>query len=197
MRRFPARDRAEAMSLLQFSEDLPQHARLCMDMGCGTGDFLLHMCPKDPSTLWLGVDIAHDRVQKTAVRLHRRYVDNVRLHCGDGQDFLASLPEGCLSEIHMNFPDPWLKTRQWKNRLFRPSFALDILRALKPEGEFYFVSDIAEYAHSVADLLTPFPGWKSLYEPVVQQNIFQDFPTLFYRKMSPLRPISYLSFKKI
>lgn len=194
MRRFPAEMRAAALSALSFSE-APSRG-LCIDMGCGVGDYLISACPKNPSALWVGVDIAKERIEKTAVRLMRRDISNARVFCGDGQDFLSSLPPLCAAEIHINFPDPWLKTKQWKNRLFRPSFAADLLRVLQPQGRLFFVSDIAAYAQSVAGLLAPLEGWESLYQPMVKQNIVDDFPTQFYRKMSPLRPISYLCFQK-
>lgn len=177
-------------------ETLPSTVPVYVDMGCGVGDYLLHRCPEDSKALWLGVDIAKSRIEKTTGRLLRKGISNAWLFCGDGQDLLACLPENSVSEININFPDPWLKSKQWKNRLFRPSFVVDILRVLKQGGELSFVSDISAYAQSVAALLEPIEGWKSIYTPTVKENVFESLPTLFYRKMSPLRPVSYLRFVK-
>ncbi|MGL4367690.1 MAG: tRNA (guanine(46)-N(7))-methyltransferase TrmB [Brevinemataceae bacterium] len=168
-----------------------------IDMGCGHGDFMLAHCNDNPQQHWIGIDISRKRAIKTESRLLRAGKQHFRLFADDGQDVLSVMPENFVDTIHINFPDPWLRDRQWKNRLFRPSFVADIIRVLKKDGELSFVTDIREYAESVSRILTQFPGWKSIYEPIVQENIVESFPTLFYRKMSPLRPICYLLFRKI
>lgn len=177
--------------------NLPKDRPIIIDMGCGHGDYMLAHCPSDKNAFWIGVDISRKRAIKTESRLLRANNDNFVLFADDGQDVLSILPANSIDTIHINFPDPWLRERQWKNRLFRPSFVADIVRVLKPNGILSFVTDIREYADSVAEILTSYPQWESLFTPTVQENIFESFPTLFYRKMSPLRPISYIKFKKI
>ena len=176
--------------------DLPKDKTIVIDMGCGHGDYMLAHCPDDKDVFWIGVDISRKRTIKTEKRLLREH-NNFILFADDGQDVLSILPANSIDIIHINFPDPWLRDKQWKNRLFRPSFVTDLVRVLKKGGVLSFVTDIKEYADSVAEILTQFPQWTSIFTPIVQENIFQSFPTLFYRKMSPLRPISYIKFHKI
>ncbi len=176
--------------------NLPKDKAIVIDMGCGHGDYMLAHCPDDTDVFWIGIDISRKRTIKTEKRLLREKNDNFILFADDGQDVLGILPANSVDVIHINFPDPWLRERQWKNRLFRPSFVTDLVRVLKKGGELSFVTDVKEYADSVAEILTQFPQWTSSFTPVVQENIFESFPTLFYRKMSPLRPISYIKFHK-
>ena len=176
--------------------NLPKDKAIVIDMGCGHGDYMLAHCPDDTDVFWIGIDISRKRTIKTEKRLLREKNDNFILFADDGQDVLGILPANSVDVIHINFPDPWLRERQWKNRLFRPSFVTDLVRVLKKGGELSFVTDVKEYADSVAEILTQFPQWTSIFTPVVQENIFESFPTLFYRKMSPLRPISYIKFHK-
>ena len=176
--------------------NLPKDKAIIIDMGCGHGDYMLAHCPDDTDVFWIGIDISRKRTIKTEKRLLREKNDNFILFADDGQDVLGILPANSVDVIHINFPDPWLRERQWKNRLFRPSFVTDLVRVLKKGGELSFVTDVKEYADSVAEILTQFPQWTSIFTPVVQENIFESFPTLFYRKMSPLRPISYIKFHK-
>lgn len=171
--------------------------KIVIDMGCGHGDYMLAHCSKDKNIQWIGIDISRKRAIKTENRLLKANNSNFIIFADDGQDVLMNLPDNCISTIHINFPDPWLRERQWKNRLFRPSFVVDMIRVLKPQGQLSFVTDIREYAESVANILSLFPQWTSEFTPIVQENIFENFPTLFYRKMSVLRPISYLLFTKI
>lgn len=179
------------------SVNIPKDRPIVIDMGCGHGDYMLAHCSDDINVFWIGIDISRKRVIKTENRLLRANNTNFVLFADDGQDILSILPANSIDTIHINFPDPWLRERQWKNRLFRPSFVADLVRVLKPHGVLSFVTDIKEYADSVAEILTSYPQWESLFNPTVQENIFETFPTLFYRKMSPLRPISYIKFKKI
>ena len=176
--------------------NLPKDKAIVIDMGCGHGDYMLAHCPDDTDVFWIGIDISRKRTIKTEKRLLREKNNNFILFADDGQDVLGILPANSVDVIHINFPDPWLRERQWKNRLFRPSFVTDLVRVLKKGGELSFVTDVKEYADSVAEILTQFPQWTSSFTPVVQENIFESFPTLFYRKMSPLRPISYIKFHK-
>ena len=187
---FTSQDKIETVNL-------PKDRAIVIDMGCGHGDYMLAHCPDDTNVFWVGIDISRKRAIKTEKRLLREKNDNFILFADDGQDVLGILPANSVDIIHINFPDPWLRERQWKNRLFRPSFVTDLVRVLKKGGELSFVTDIKEYADSVAEILTQFPQWTSVFTPVVQENIFESFPTLFYRKMSPLRPISYIKFHKI
>ena len=181
------------------SDILKEHLNrpIVIDMGCGHGDYMLAHCSDDRNILWIGIDISRKRAIKTNDRLLRAQNDNFILFADDGQDILAMMPENIIDTIHINFPDPWLGEKQWKNRLFRPSFVADIARVLKKGGDLSFVTDIRVYADSVADILSLYPHWESKFNPIVQENIFENFPTLFYRKMSPLRPISYIKYNKI
>ncbi|MGL4677335.1 MAG: tRNA (guanine(46)-N(7))-methyltransferase TrmB [Brevinema sp.] len=184
-------------TVADFQEELPTKRSIVIDMGCGHGDYMLAHCADCRETFWIGIDISRKRAIKTETRLLRENHDNFILFADDGQDVLSILPASSVDIIHINFPDPWLRERQWKNRLFRPSFVVDLVRVLKPQGILSFITDIKEYADSVAQILTYYPQWSSLFNPIVQENIFESFPTLFYRKMSPLRPISYIKFHKI
>ncbi len=168
-----------------------------LDIGCGHGDFLLHHAPASPERLFVGVEISRKRVHKTAHRLAKRSIPNFRMIHSDGETALSCcFPKQTVDAIHVNFPDPWLRKRQWKNRILRPSFLIQALRVLKDGGTFNFVTDVREYAEEAARILSDFPGFKNRYDAPIRRDVFSSFPTLFYRKMSPLRPINYISHEK-
>lgn len=168
-----------------------------IDMGCGHGDYLIEHTVKRPECLFLGIEIARKRVLKTSSRLAKRGINNYYVIHSPGDLALSLLlPEESVDEIHVNFPDPWLRKRQWKGRIFRPSFLMQISRVLKKGGKLHFVSDVAEYAEQVAALLLDFPYLTNVYEQPIHHDLFESFPTLFYRRMSPLRKINYICFEK-
>jgi tRNA (guanine-N7-)-methyltransferase len=170
---------------------------VAVDMGCGHGDFLIEFCKDYPGKLFVGIEISRKRTHKTAHRLAKRGFSNFRVISAPGEIALKLFfPDNSVDELHINFPDPWLRSRQWKNRILKPSFVIDIIRVLKPDGELNFVSDVEEYALYASSLISRFPNFKNAYDTPVKKNIYDSFPTLFYRKMSPLRDINYVKFVK-
>ena len=171
--------------------------KLILDMGCGHGDFLLEKTVKYPQNHFVGIEISRKRASKTSDRLHKRNIPNYHVIDSEGELALKLIfAEKSVDEIHINFPDPWLRKRQWKNRIFKPSFLIQVIRVLKPGGFLYFVSDVAEYAEHVLKIIEEFPGLTSQYEKGIEKNLYEKFPTLFYQKMSPLRDINYICFRK-
>ena len=47
----------------------------------------------------------------------------------------------CNNNIYINFPDPWIKKRQYQRRLSYPYFLKEYYRILKPGGKIFFRTD--------------------------------------------------------
>lgn len=168
-----------------------------IDMGCGHGDYLIDQCEAFPDKLFVGVEISRKRANYTSERLLKRGFTNYYVVHGDGEAVLRLLfPSESVDELHINFPDPWLRMKHWKNRIFQPSFLVEAIRVLKPGATLDFVTDVADYARYVGDIIREFPLLENQYDNVVEKNLFDRFPTLFYQRMSPLRHINYIRFRK-
>ncbi|MGC8764486.1 MAG: tRNA (guanosine(46)-N7)-methyltransferase TrmB [Brevinematia bacterium] len=184
-------------SLRDFLLDI-EKKKVVLDIGCGHGDFLIRCTLNDKETLFVGIEISRKRAFKTSERLNKRGIENYRVINGDGEFILKTcFPDSSIDEINVLFPDPWLKKHQWKNRIFKPSFIIQLIRVLKNNGEIFFATDVREYAEEVYSLLREFKELKNKYSNPFEVDIYPDFPTLFFKKMSPLRPINYICFKKI
>lgn len=176
---------------------LIQNKKCVFDIGCGHGDFLIDQTVREPDTFFIGIEISRKRVFKTSERLSKRSITNYAVIDSEGELALKLLvPSNSIDELHVNFPDPWLRKRHWKNRIFTPSFLIQAIRTLKKGGALHFVTDVREYADQVALLLKEFPGLENSYAHDMEINLYDHFPTLFYKKMSPLRPIHYIRFIK-
>ncbi len=171
--------------------------KVVIDMGCGHGDYLLEFAPKNPDILYIGVESWRKRAHKTAHRLHKRGIGNYRVIVGTGEVVLKSLfPDESADELHVNFPEPWLRERYFKRRIWRPSFLIETQRVLKRGGIANLVTDIEQYAVLGAEAIGGIPGFVNNYSEPVMRDLFETFPTLFYEKMSAIRHIHYVSFKK-
>ncbi len=168
-----------------------------LDVGCGHGDYLIENTGKYPNRYFIGIEISRKRAYKTSERLYKRGILNYSVVDCDAELALKFLfKENSIDEIHINFPDPWIRKRQWKNRVFKPSFLINAVRVLKEGGTLNFVTDVREYAEHVFSIIKDFPFLKNNYKKSIEENIYPEFPTLFYKKIDPLRGINYISFRK-
>jgi len=174
-----------------------QNKRVIVDLGCGHGDFLIYNLEKDRESAFVGIEISRKRAYKTSERLAKRNFTNFAIiNCSGELALKVCFPSESIDELHILFPDPWLKKDQWKNRILKPSFLVQALRTLKKGGKIFFVTDIKEYAKDAFELLNSFDELRNFYVKPIETNLYSEFPTLYYRKMSPLREINYICFEK-
>jgi tRNA (guanine-N7-)-methyltransferase len=183
-------DRLEAL-LPQFLVDLSvqspqpldalfpvQTDRLRLEIGFGGGEHLIHRAVESPTTGFIGVEPFVNSMQKLLAHVEEAGARNIRVYNDDATQLLDWLPDACLDQIDLLYPDPWPKKKHWKRR-FVSSVNLDRFhRVLKPDALFCFASDIDTYvnwtlqhcrdhggfewtARNASDWLTPYDGWPS------------------------------------
>ena len=74
------------------------------------------------------------------------HLANIRLHHGDALEVLAWLPAASLARVDLIYPDPWPKRRHWKRRFVQDDSVAALAHILRPNGEFRFATDVADYA---------------------------------------------------
>jgi tRNA (guanine-N7-)-methyltransferase len=125
-----------------------------LEIGFGGGEHLVAEALAHPETGFIGAEPYVNGMAKILARIEAENIRNVRLYAGDAAALLAWAPEGALSRIDLIHPDPWPKRRHWKRRFVQDAMVGAMARALKPGGEFRFVSDIDGYnAWTLAHLL--------------------------------------------
>lgn len=129
-------------------------APLALEIGCGTGHFVLELARQQPDTDFLAIDIYNKGCLKTCGKLDAAGVGNVRVLRIEARELLLNhTPPDSLQAIYINCPDPWPKKRHRQRRLVNRGFLELALRRLRPDGDFYFSSDQRDYAEQVAALL--------------------------------------------
>ena len=123
-----------------------------LEIGFGAGEHLIWQAERHPHA---GVIGAEPYVNGVAAALSaieaRRLQGRVRLHPEDVHPLLRWLPPASLSRAFMLFPDPWPKKRHRARRLFSPALLDGMARILRPDAEFRFASDIADYAEDAIE----------------------------------------------
>ncbi|WP_298260828.1 tRNA (guanosine(46)-N7)-methyltransferase TrmB [Bradyrhizobium sp.] len=116
-----------------------------LEIGFGGGEHLIAEARAFPHTGFIGCEPYVNGMAKILTLIETNDVKNIRLFAGDAAELLAWLPASSLARIDLIHPDPWPKRRHWKRRFVQDTMIAAMTRALKPGGEFRFVSDISDY----------------------------------------------------
>jgi tRNA (guanine-N7-)-methyltransferase len=132
----------------------PPAEALRLEIGFGGGEHLAAEAVAHPTIGFIGCEPYVNGMAKILAQIEAHNIGNIRLFAGDAAELLAWLPAQSLERIDLIHPDPWPKRRHWKRRFVQDATVTAMARALKPRGEFRFVSDIDDYcAWTLAHLL--------------------------------------------
>lgn len=130
-----------------------------LEIGFGRGDFLVHLANTRPDAFVVGVEVANRSLDAAERRLMRGAAPNARVVHASAEAALAHLFEpASLTEIHVNFPDPWFKVRHQGRRLIRTQVLEAMVSRLAPGGRLYLATDILAYAEMAAERFARTPG---------------------------------------
>lgn len=139
---------------------------LVVEIGFGRGEFLLEMAAKYPELAFLGVEVSWKRVLKMARKVARAELENVRLVAGRGEAILHDcLPEKSVSEIWVNFSDPWPKAAHAHRRIFQPEFIRRAAEVLEPGGVLHIATDDPSYSEQIGQVLAAEPQLVNHHAP--------------------------------
>jgi len=117
--------------------------RVEVEIGPGTGTFLLAAAARDPHTNFFGIEHSHTRAFYLTAAIEERGLRNARVIAADASCVVATvLPAESVDVYHIYFPDPWWKRRHHRRRLFTPAFAATLVRTLAVGGRIYVATDV-------------------------------------------------------
>lgn len=125
-----------------------------LEIGSGKGRFLISSAVEQPDVNFIGIEKSLHYHRVINERVEKRHLTNVRLINHDA--FLVvrdMLPDACLREIHIYFPDPWPRKREQKRRIIRPEVLEQFRRVLVDGGSGIYVTDHREYFEAAAPLI--------------------------------------------
>lgn len=132
-----------------------RQAPLILEIGFGDGESLTAMAQAHPEADYLGIEVHRPGVGHALLRAEALELKNLRVMCADAVEVLGKqLPDGCLNQIQIFFPDPWPKARHHKRRLIQPLFVALLVRKLKPSGRLHIATDWKDYAYPILKMLS-------------------------------------------
>jgi tRNA (guanine-N7-)-methyltransferase len=122
-----------------------------LEIGFGGGEHLIHMAGLHPGVQFIGVEPFVNGIAMFLRRLEAAGLGNIRLHPGDVRDVFAVLPQGSVSKVFLNYPDPWPKLRHHKRRFVTPGYLAGLARVTASGAEFRVATDIPDYVRQTLE----------------------------------------------
>jgi tRNA (guanine-N7-)-methyltransferase len=158
-------------------------APLLVEIGFGGGHFLVELArarfeaagllqPRSPSANVLGVEISLPGIRRGLKKLAGAGVSNGRVvQCSADYLLWACCSPQSISEVYLNFPDPWPKASQQNRRLINDTFLELLATRMVPDGRLHIATDDPNYAAAIAAALERAPSFSNgLPTPFVTQD---------------------------
>lgn len=112
-----------------------------VEIGSGTGEFLVQLAAQNPHTNFLGIDVSRRRSLYAAALAADAALENVLFIRANFRLLSGLAPEAGWQRIYLHFPDPIHKHKDQKRSVYGPGFLDAVAHALAPGGQFSLVSD--------------------------------------------------------
>ncbi len=162
-------------------------AKLCVEIGSGKGRFLIGMAELFPDRAFLGVETQSGVACYPALAAREKKLANARIICANAENITDWFAPGEVSELYLNFSDPWPKARHAKRRLTHRSFLEKYRQVLcrgghlrlKTDNRGLFDFSLAEFEALGLDIaLVSYDLHHSAFSNPVQTEYEQKFTAL-------------------
>lgn len=140
-------------------------AMLNLEVGFGMGRSLADMAEAAPEQDFIGVEVHLPGVGALLKEIEERGLENIRVYNIDANDVIdLCLPDACLDQVMVFFPDPWHKKKHHKRRLVQPEFVQRIRHKLRVGGILHLATDWENYAEHMMDVMGESEGFANTQE---------------------------------
>ncbi|RBW51131.1 tRNA (guanosine(46)-N7)-methyltransferase TrmB [Marinobacter sp. F3R11] len=142
-----------------------REAMLNLEIGFGMGRSLAEMAEAAPEQDFIGAEVHLPGVGALLKEIEDRGLENVRVYNIDANDVIdLCLPDACLDQVMVFFPDPWHKKKHNKRRLVQPGFVQRIRHKLRVGGILHLATDWENYAEHMLEVMGDAEGFANTQE---------------------------------
>lgn len=170
---------------------------LNLEIGIGNGEFIAKYASDKPEENWLGVEVFKKIFKLAEKRANKIETNNIRIIQFDAALILRLMEDESLSNVYVNFPDPWPKKKHKRRRLLKPEFMQLIVSKLKKGGLMQIATDHDDYADEINENLKEVTGIASIYETSFVRYVDDYFPTKYFRKFVSSDGAYFFRYKRI
>lgn len=143
-----------------FGDDRP----LEMEVGCGSGEFLCSLAAGSPGRNFVGVDVHLKSLYKGIESAAEAGLENIKFVSVDFRQAYPLLVPDSLDAVYLHFPDPGVKARDRKRRIFDRRFLDEMHRAVARGGYMSLVTDDEDYFGGMLALIEGDARWARTHE---------------------------------
>jgi tRNA (guanine-N(7)-)-methyltransferase len=114
---------------------------MVLEVGCGTGEFLLELAQSRPAERFLGVEISRRTIYHAVNQVEKLSLRNVKFIKADIKLLYPLMAPCTWTAVHLNFPDPNYGAGRRKHRIFSSDFLDACAISLTPMGKISVVTD--------------------------------------------------------
>lgn len=118
---------------------------LHVEIGTGKGDYFINMAKMYPDEAWLGIEKDHSCGAVAAKKAIEENLANQLMIINDATNITDWFDNKEIDVIHLNFSDPWPKSRNSKRRLSHNSFLKKYYDLLSDNGQIILKTDNAKF----------------------------------------------------
>jgi len=142
-----------------------------VDVGCGTGLFILESAAARPDRDHLGIEAVAPLVEKASLEAQRRGLSNAKFVAADASAWIAAKFEpGSIDELHVYHPQPYYDPGQIPLELLTPEFFERAWTILGPGGILVLQTDNRKYGRHLLEAM------RRHFDPDVQPGPWADAP---------------------
>ncbi|MGJ8668161.1 MAG: tRNA (guanosine(46)-N7)-methyltransferase TrmB [Oceanococcus sp.] len=137
------------------SDAFARQARCILEIGFGNGENLAVQARDNPDQDFIGLEVHRPGVGYLLQAAEDDKLNNLRVSSEDALIFMDSLlPEACIDQVQIYFPDPWPKKRHHKRRMVRAQAMSKVARIMKPGGILLLATDWDNYAEQMMEVMS-------------------------------------------
>ena len=119
---------------------------IVLELGCGKGEYTVHLAEKYPDKNFIGIDIKGARFWRGAKTIQENSIPNAAFVRAQIELINHLFAVNEVSEIWITFPDPQIKFKRTKHRLTNPQMLDRYKKILVPQGSIHLKTD-SEFLH--------------------------------------------------
>lgn len=112
-----------------------------IELGAGTGLFLLEHARNNPDQIFVAIDVKADRLYTGAKKAAEEHIGNIFFVRAHASQLIECFAPHSVSELWLTFSDPYPKKRHAKHRMTHQKFLRLYQLLLDDKGLLYFKTD--------------------------------------------------------
>lgn len=172
---------------------------LIVEIGFGNADYLIALAKANPDCNVIGFEVSSHSLKKAEKKIRREGLNNVIAVYSRGETALNHLFRSeSVREFHINYPDPWFKSRHAGRRIMQHHTLETLVNRLEIGGLFYLATDIVAYAEMSHELLIEMSGLDNLLDSAWLNEFPERLLTTKYeaKGIEEGRPGNYFKYRR-